>query len=117
MSVERYEASSLLLDKNTMWIIGGYNGVSLINTEFIEIDDNGAMKQSQGPDLPKASSAHCSLRISNTEVIVMGGYFENKTYIYDLQTETWNEGPQFQDSGSRFDAACGIITDRVTNSR
>ena len=118
MRQPRGYASSLLLDKNTMWIMGGYTDSGrTMTTEYIELDANGAMKQSQGPDLPKASDEHCSLRISNTEVIVMGGQLADKTYIYDLQTGTWNEGPQLNDSGERKWAACGFIPDQVTNSR
>ena len=116
MVESRWYASSLLLGNNTLWIMGGDG--SLKSTELMDFNENSAITaQRQGPDLPLASGRHCSIQISDTKAIILGGDFGTKTYFIELESGTWTEGPPLQDSGSRYYAACGIITDIVTNNR
>ncbi len=117
MRKRRYSASSLLLGNNTLWIMGGFNGYRLESTELMEFKNGAITAQRLGPDLPLASVGHCSIRISDTKAIILGGSFGTKTYFNGLQSGTWTEGPSLQDSGDRRYAACGIITDIVTKNR
>ncbi len=116
MREARRFASMLLLANNTLWILGGTGSPS--TSELLDLDSNGAItQQTKGPDLPEPSSGHCAVRYEHSKAILMGGWFKNKTYIYNLEAGSWTEGPQLQDSGNRYYAACGQIIDKGTSKQ
>ena len=119
MRQHRQYASSLVMANGSVLILGGSDGTSgLSTTELMEMDSDGnIIHQSPGPNLPKASSAHCSVLVSSSKVLVAGGDFKRKTHFYNLESGSWRDGPQLQDSGNRIGAACGKITDKGSKSQ
>ena len=75
MSVERFHAASIVLNDNTLWVTGGYNGWYyygdlgyLASTEYVR--KTGTMP---GPDLPMAFYHHAIVAINRTCSMVIGG--------------------------------------------
>ncbi len=114
MLESRSSASSLILANNSIWILGGAG--SFQTTELMEIDENGAIiQQSPGPNLPRSSSGHCSVRFEQSKAIVFGGDFGRETFFANLDLGTWADGPQMQEV--RYYAACGQITEKETSQQ
>ena len=68
MSVGRYVAASIVINDDTLWVTGGYNGGSLASTEYVTV--TGTMF---GPDLPMALIHHAMVAINSTCSMVIAG--------------------------------------------
>ena len=84
MIEERDSAASVVLDQNTLWVVGGYNGNRLCSTEFIKLGQPSA----KGPDLPFTISYHSMIQYDEKSIYIIGGWqndsrFYNKTWIVD----------------------------------
>ena len=113
MYVGRENAASIVLNDNTLWVTGGYNGVGLASTEYVKM--TGTMP---GPDLPVALVYHAMVAINNTCSMVIGGEDQNlgysaSTFYYDHNEGEWTIGPSLMQA--RYDHAAGIVTDEVTD--
>ena len=73
MTTSRYYAASVQINSNTLWISGGFYGLILSSSEFIQI--NGS---TQGPQLPIALSSHAMVNMKNESTMVIGGLFLSK---------------------------------------
>ena len=69
MSVGRYQATSIVLNDNTLWITGGSNDGLLASTEYVRM--TGTMP---GPDMPMALYDHAMVAINSTYSMVIGGW-------------------------------------------
>ena len=115
MYVGRENAASIVLNDNTLWVTGGYNGVGLASTEYVKM--TGTIL---GPDLPMALEYHAMVAINSTCSMVIGGgggswlldYFAS-TFFYDHNEEEWINGPSLMQE--RYFHAAGIVTDEVTD--
>ena len=111
MYVGRENAASIVLNDNTLWVTGGYNGVGLASTEYVKM--TGTML---GPDLPMALGYHAMVAINSTCSMVIGGANYNGisalTFFYDHNEEEWINGPSLMEE--RIHHAAGIVTDEVT---
>ena len=113
MSVARWDAASIVLNDNTLWVTGGYNDHwgRLSSTEYITM--TGTMP---GPNLPMALRKHVMVVINSTCSMVIGGsvgYEIASTFFYDRSEGEWIDGPSL--IRERYDHAAGIVTDEVTN--
>ena len=111
MYVGRENAASIVLNDNTLWVTGGYNGVGLASTEYVKM--TGTIL---GPDLPMALEYHAMVAINSTCSMVIGGYsndFSVSTFFYDRNEEEWINGPTSLIQAREYHAA-GIVTDEVT---
>ena len=120
MLEKRRGASGLLLNENTFWISGGYNGENLLNSsEIIEYFPNSdTWLSTSGPDLPTAINHHSSVMLNEFEAMIIGGYTEsdsNKTFVYNFETRQWRKGPDL--IKGRENTAAAIVTDGVTNAK
>ena len=112
MSVVRSRAASIVINDNTLWITGGFDGGYLASTEYVTV--TGTML---GPDLPMALYTHAMVAINRTCSMVIGGWDENyyhsaSTFFYDRDEEEWINGPSLMQA--RYYHAAGIVTDEVT---
>ena len=109
MMVERYNAVSIVLKAEKLWILGG-NGNSdvLSSTEYIFSDG----RTEEGPPMPIALSYHAMVKINETTSFLVGGFnFLNskRSWFYN---ENWIDGPDLEIA--RFGLSLGIIRDSVT---
>ena len=89
MTTERYRAASVQLNSTTMWILGG----PLDSTEFLKSDSSVGIP---GPKLPIPMSSLCTVKYSDHQIYIIGGYGSmlNKVYIYNpMNGFTYIEGP------------------------
>ena len=113
MYVGRENAASIVLNDNTLWVTGGYNGVGLASTEYVKM--TGTIL---GPDLPMALEYHAMVAINSTCSMVIGGFSKvnsgdlTLTFFYDHNEDEWITGPSLMQA--RDSHAAGIVTDEVT---
>ena len=128
MKEKRGYSSSVVLNDQTLWIVGGESGSrnrkssKLFNTtEFITMDKNKTLHQSNGPELPFPISCHCMVQLNSSSIYLIGGETainvqSKKTWILRNPMEknfTITEGPPMLDT-NRFTATCGKM--RVNNT-
>ena len=114
MTERRLYASSVVLNKNTLWIVGGRKGrstISINTTEFITINSNQEINQTKGPTLPFGISNHCMIQYNSSAIYLIGGHktsteMSKEVWIIDpTKNFTLKEGPPLLNS-SRFMGVC-----------
>ena len=113
MSVGRWDAASIVLHHNTLWVTGGFYGfaTTLASTDYVTV--TGTIP---GPDLPMALQYHAMVAINSTCSMVIGGeqyYTSASTFFYDHNEGEWNNGPSLMQA--RYSHAAGTVTDEVTD--
>jgi len=92
------------IDSTETLILGGYgkNGTHLKSSEVISA--NGASK---GIDLPVSMVGHCSMKLSESIVLLGGGFqdgsISSKMYYLDLKTMEFTPGPSMQTARTGMD--------------
>ena len=95
-----HPASINIQDK--LWIIGGGDGyiVPTTTTEYLDLQNHDGFRS--GPDLPIGLKLHCVTRLSDSSVMVIGGYTQTSglydsilknTFVFDFETDQWRTGP------------------------
>ena len=85
LTLKREAAASVVLDQDTLWIVGGHDSDIDSNTsEFVRLDE----PPMKGPNFPFAISCHTMVKVEENLIFVIGGIqddcFTNKTWIVDL---------------------------------
>ena len=125
LSESRCLASSIVFNTTTMWITGGLNSNSvaerpiLSSTELVSITGMTEM----GPDLPTPLNGHCSIKISDSNVFIIGGQSSTdisdnglkSTIYYDFAQNTWIDGPEMTQARSAF--GCGAFYSEYHNGK
>ena len=108
MKDKRGSPAGVQINSTTFWILGGYfynysvdyPGISLDSTEFII---QGQTNGLHGPKLPFGLSQACAVKLSETEIFVIGGWelqsdtLRNEVWIYDPQNGfERNQGPSLK---------------------
>ena len=90
MNISRNYASSVVLNKDTLWIVGGVNDKGWPNTtEIIKIDSNQEIYHCNGIEMPFGFSQHCMVQYNSSAIFLIGG-IKSKYYIFgELSRETW----------------------------
>ena len=88
MLEKRSDAASVVLNKTTLWVVGGNDGKNaLSSTEFIKIDQPSA----NGPVLPFSIYGRSVIQFDETSIYIIGGWQNglrsNKTWIVDPTKE------------------------------
>jgi hypothetical protein len=95
----RLRAASVVINRTKLWLTGGYVGndtgwSNTNSTEFVEL--NGTIP---GPDLPHVVGDHCLVSLNDTNIILIGGFFDSirtrATFYYNIELKTWTEGQYF----------------------
>ena len=70
VSIGRYEASSVVLNEEVLWIVGGKDQASnvLSSTEYVTLEGSNP-----GPDMPTPLYDHVIIGINSTYSILVGG--------------------------------------------
>ena len=97
----RSHAASVMLNKKTLWIMGGETtgGRELSSTEFITLDPATSVN---GPALPKELYGSCAVKYNESHIYLTGGSdgsdWTNDVWIYnsilDAGSSSWTEGPR-----------------------
>ena len=91
MLEKRVDASCVLLNKTTLWIVGGTDlALSMHNsTEFIKVGHPPI----KGPYLPFSIKNHCMVQINESTIFIIGGYVNKQRNESSLNKEvskkTW----------------------------
>ena len=95
MEEMRSFSSAVMLNDSHWWITGGINASQVLrSTELFNVNDNTF---TPFVDLPIETSDHIVLKLDASRVFFCCGYeLLGKSYIFDLETETWTETPQSQ---------------------
>ena len=106
MNTPRYEAASVVIDENQIWITGGGNyGGPLKSTEIFNVETNTF---TNGPDLPESTWQHCMTKYNDTHIFIGGaGGGHDKSYLVDRRNFVFEELPNL--SKDRYGAGCGVI--------
>ena len=77
MKHKRFDASSIVLDKFTLWVVGGYGSEKCKTTELIKIDES----PSEGIELPFFIAHHTMIRINKSTIYMIGGLQGNIEFM------------------------------------
>ena len=80
-----------------LWITGGRD----INNEYLDTSEVVNLNEIRvGPKLPYKMAFHCVAKIGENVVAFSGGWngnsYTNQTVFYDLNSETWESGPDLK---------------------
>ena len=97
MREARTSASSVVLDHDTLWIVGGEGMDEYLNTtELIKIDSNQKVSQCNGIELPFAVFRHRMVQYNSSAIYLIGGYYkiEYPNGLAHFSRETWIFDPK-----------------------
>ena len=91
MNISRNYASSVVLNKDTLWIVGGKNEKGWPNTtEIINIDSNQEIYHCNGIEMEFGFSKHCMVQYNSSAIFLIGGIKSKYPYIFgEISRETW----------------------------
>ena len=111
MNSKRYYASSVAINPNKIWILGGQDGNTYLDTtEFVTIDGGSE----NGPTLPEAVYVSCAVKFPDTgDVYSIGGYtsagFSKNVWVANPSNAyTFSQGPSLLTA--RAEHACGTMS-------
>ena len=88
---DRHFSSSVILNKDVLWITGGNTPLSANSSEFVRL--NGPTEM--GPVLPLNLNGHCMTKINDTHVIIIGGVNnKGQSIIVDVTNFEMTLGPR-----------------------
>ena len=114
MSTKRYTSASVPVN-GMLLVMGGYDGSKrLATTEYISPDGDASQP---GPDLPKPRSTHCAVKLSNGQVMLLGGHPDTKSaIIFHPDTETFDQSlPSMIHDRSHF--GCALFNSPLHDNR
>ena len=94
MNISRSYASSVVLNKDTLWIVGGLNNKRWSNTtELIKIDSNQEVYHCNGIEMTFGISEHCMVQYNSSAIFMIGGIKTKHPFFKwafgELSKETW----------------------------
>ena len=120
LNCPRWGATSVMINKETMWVLGGNTDTSssdecldaATSSEIFKSNDLGGFEASV--TLPEQMVYHCSARIDEHRIFLVNGYDENyegisHAYIVDTSLEPFRFNALPPLNKVRSQAACGII--------
>ena len=86
MSTKRIDSASVPV-KGKLLVLGGYDGDRnrLATSEYVSPDGDASQP---GPDLPGPRSSHCAVKLSNGQVMLLGGEYPNEKSVIILHPDT-----------------------------
>ena len=101
-------AASTVLDRDTLWMTGGYTTVSFLRdtTEFVKLDGTSV----PGPRLPFETFGHCMVKVNESLVVMIGGWNndDGSVFLFDPTSDfKMTQGPKLKTP--RYLLSCGLI--------
>ena len=100
MTTKRDDSASVPVNGKLL-VLGGWGaGKRLATTEYISPSGDASQL---GPDLPAPRSDHCAVKLSNGQVMLLGGYPDRKSaIIFHTESETFDQSlpPMLYDRSS-----------------
>ena len=116
MTTKRAYSASVPVN-GMLLVMGGHDGDNrLATTEYVSLDSNPSQP---GPDLPAPRSNLCVVKLSNGQVILLGGYpKENKksAIIFHYDTKTFNQSLPSM-THERTNAGCASFNSPMHDNR
>ena len=123
----KYSLSSFHVTINgseLMVVTGGYDGHQTVNT--VETFDGNSWSRSTFASLPESVQGHCTVKISDTMFLSIGGSlgeatgvpapanYTGHTYIFNVLNNSWTPGPPL--NIPRVFHSCGVVNWRNPNT-
>ena len=112
LTIARRYATSVVINKNTMWVSGGDKESSKSSSETLHVGGTFHLTT----ELPNSMEQHCSSRINDTHFFVAGNYYGAQTdaYIVNIDPDTvdqyhYKRLPNMRHQ--RYGAACMTMRD------
>jgi len=88
MATKRYVSASVPV-KGKLLVLGGHDGDNrLATSEYVSPDGDASQP---GPNLPGPRSDHCAVKLANGQVMLLGGFPDEKSVIIlHPDTETFD---------------------------
>ena len=127
LTVNRYASTGVQINSTTFWMLGGTSELSHLDSkefigtsEFSHLDSTEFIIQGQnhgvpGPKLPHELLSMCSVKLSDNEIFVIGGFDgsrspKNEVWIYDPQNGfARSQGPSL--TTERYHHSCSTMND------
>jgi hypothetical protein len=115
MTTKRSYSASVPVNGKLL-VLGGYDGDRLATTEYISPSGDASQP---GPDLPAPRDEHCAVKLSNGQVMLLGGKpYENhkSAIIFHPETETFDQSlpPMLYD---RYEFGCASFYSPLHDNR
>jgi len=108
MSIKRWYSASVPVNGKLLVLGGiGYGGIGYLATsEYVSPDGDASQP---GPDLPGPLYGHCAVKLSNGQVMLLGGDLDKKSVIvFNPDTEIFDQSlPPL--TFKRSDAGCAVF--------
>jgi hypothetical protein len=111
LSTPRAYAASVKLRDGRIWVLGGAGSTNILkSTEFITAIDNKLFIR-PGPDMDEPLMGHCAAVVTNSQVVVLGGFssqindYNPRVLFYDFNTGQWIY-KSWMSPGARMDSSC-----------
>jgi hypothetical protein len=108
----RAYAATVKLRDGRIWVLGGAGSTDILkSTEFIMVTNDKMLSIRPGPDMVEPLMGHCAAVVTNSQVVVLGGFssqtsdYNTKAFIYDFNTEQWLY-KSWMSPGARMDTSC-----------
>jgi len=111
LSTPRAYTASVKLWDGRIWVLGGAGSTNVLkSTEFITAKDNKLFIR-PGPDMDEPLMGHCAAVVTNSQVVVLGGFssqindYNPRVLFYDFNTVQWIH-KSWMSPGARMDSSC-----------
>ena len=114
MTTKRAYSASVPVN-GMLLVMGGHDGDNrLATTEYVSLDSNPSQP---GPDLPTSQSQHCAVKLSNEQVMLLGGYPDKKSVIiFEPNTKRFDQSLPSM-THSRQNAGCAVFNSPLHGNR
>jgi hypothetical protein len=125
LKAQRSEPRMLLLSDQSVLLVGGRelsaNNTRVNAVELIRLNNNGSLSVEQLPDMPGPPRwGYTPVALANGGAMVLGGNTseyvgckapdcKNETYVLDMNTKTWSDGPKLIEP--RAEASASLLPD------
>ena len=114
MSTKRAYSASVPVNGKLL-VLGGWDGDNrLATSEYVSPDGDASQP---GPDLPGPRSSHCAVKLANGQVMLLGGYPDEKSVIiFHPDTETFDQSLPLL-TFDRWGAGCTAFKSSLHDNR
>ena len=92
-----------------MYILGGDNSFSQTTSEFLP---TGSTTWQVGPNIPEGFTKGCAVKVSESELILIGGYrTRNRIIKLNVKTNVWTKLGELQEG--RYAHACAVMSGKM----
>ena len=105
---KRYDSSAVTMAKG-VYILGGDNSFSQTTSEFLP---TGSTNWHVGPNIPEGFTKGCAVKVSDFELILIGGYkTRNRIIKLNVNTKEWTNLGELKEG--RYAHSCAVMSGKI----